>query len=456
MAQYLLSLSLSLSLILLLFMNMGCEQAVEVSNEFGIENPVSTSHAELDPATLEILEAAYQQTPIEKSNWYTYGVLDRDRTDSFCYVAYSNADVYQEYSMQKIDGEWVLGELIKNESAIRIEKKSIQKTLSGTAYTKKIAEIFTGQLHNQLRDEWYVPGNHQETGIWTIGPIQYQTDLPTRAVFIEGTQIVGNKEHKIEWVGPWVWTRYSHPSGSQSSNNKNTFTEIFHNGVYYPSQELKATYRHRITEIGVPSVPTQISPANGFNAIGTSIYFSWSASSGGGTITYRLQISTQSNFSSLFLNQSGITNTNRSVSGFSPGTKYYWRVRAENEQGASAWSSVRSFTSPLSTPSVSASIQNGHPRVTWSSVQNANYYEIYKKIDTSSTWYLYGSTTGTTYTDIHANVSGYQGSGYPRRTPYVAYYVVARGNNGSKSSNSVQHYFDLSDITPLGDGEIIQ
>jgi len=426
---------------------MGCENAIDVMDELNFISTESLPDVLLDPVTLEILEAAYRYTPIDTSDWYIYGVLDRDRTDIFCYIAYSNAYIYEEYELHKINESWELGKKIRSTESGKFSENSILSAQSGTAYTRKIANIYSGQSHNILRDEWYVPGNHQQDGVFTKTK-DYHPALPTRAQFIEGTQIVGINEHKIEWVGPCVWRRFSFPSGQLSSNFRDVHTQFFHNGQLYPSERLSATYRHRITQIGIPSTPTLQSPADGFKSIFTPINFSWNASSGSGTVTYRLQIANTSNFATLFFDESGISNTNKSVGNFSPGEKYYWRVRAQNEAGTGDWSTVWSFTAPLGIPQVSGSIENGHPKLTWSAVSQADYYEIFKRSDASG-WLSYASTGSTSYVDIMADVTGYQGT-VPLSTPYIAYYVVARANNGAKSPNSSEHYYDYSGFTPLG------
>jgi hypothetical protein len=46
----------------------------------------------------------------------------------------------------------------------------------------------------------------------------------------------------------------------------------------------------------------------------------------------------------IFTQDSTLTDTLKSDSGLAFSTTYYWRVRAENAGGASAWSEVRSFT----------------------------------------------------------------------------------------------------------------
>jgi hypothetical protein len=53
-------------------------------------------------------------------------------------------------------------------------------------------------------------------------------------------------------------------------------------------------------------------------------------------------------FSSIFKQDSTITDTLKSDSGFAKSATYYWRVRAKNVGGTSAWSDVRNFTTTAS------------------------------------------------------------------------------------------------------------
>lgn len=91
-----------------------------------------------------------------------------------------------------------------------------------------------------------------------------------------------------------------------------------------------------------PSAPTLASPSNGATGVSTSAALSWNSSSG--ATSYRLQVSTNSSFTSLVYDQSGITSTSRQVSGLANSTLYYWRVNATNAGGTSDWSSVWGFT----------------------------------------------------------------------------------------------------------------
>jgi uncharacterized protein (TIGR02145 family) len=91
-----------------------------------------------------------------------------------------------------------------------------------------------------------------------------------------------------------------------------------------------------------PAVPTLSTPAN--NATGQAVNptLTWNTSSG--AISYTLQVSANSNFTSYVYNQSGLTNTSQQLSGLNHLTLYYWRVSATNSYGTSNYSSVWNFT----------------------------------------------------------------------------------------------------------------
>jgi hypothetical protein len=103
------------------------------------------------------------------------------------------------------------------------------------------------------------------------------------------------------------------------------------------------------TVVALPPAPTLISPANQTSpTVARPITFKWNPSTG--ATSYQLQVSTSRTTwsgSSLKLNQSNITTTSYTESVLARNTTYYWRVRASNTGGTSAYSSVWTFrTSP--------------------------------------------------------------------------------------------------------------
>ncbi len=89
------------------------------------------------------------------------------------------------------------------------------------------------------------------------------------------------------------------------------------------------------------------SPANGAIDIGLTPLLSWSPVAN--AVSYALQVSLQSNFSSTVINRDAVTSTQFQTSTLDGQTKYYWRVRASNA-GSANWSQSWSFTTSPGTP----------------------------------------------------------------------------------------------------------
>jgi hypothetical protein len=102
-----------------------------------------------------------------------------------------------------------------------------------------------------------------------------------------------------------------------------------------------------------PPTPGLSSPANGSTGQPVTLNLAWNAATGASS--YRLQVSASSAFSSPVLDDSTITTTSRQVGSLTGNTSYYWRVRAKNNAGTSAWSSPWTFTS-ISSPSSSSDL----------------------------------------------------------------------------------------------------
>ncbi len=95
--------------------------------------------------------------------------------------------------------------------------------------------------------------------------------------------------------------------------------------------------------VGAPDAPTLLSPANGSTGQGTSPAFSWNEADGGATYTFEL--ASDADFNNIIESASGLSETTYTISTvLDPLTTYYWRVRASNDCGVGANSSVFQFT----------------------------------------------------------------------------------------------------------------
>jgi len=168
-------------------------------------------------------------------------------------------------------------------------------------------------------------------------------------------------------------------------------------------------------------------------------------SQAGEATSYRLQVATNSNFSNLAINVSGITTTSYSASGLSNTTTYYWRVVPHSCGDTAHWSDAWHFqTSPPPTPQLTLSTVVGwcggvkcfHPKLTWTTVSWCNIaYKLYRytpdpDCGNGVPGLLY-SGSASTYTDTSIGA----GNGC-----YTYYYVkaVANADQQSTTSDTVQ------------------
>jgi hypothetical protein len=96
-----------------------------------------------------------------------------------------------------------------------------------------------------------------------------------------------------------------------------------------------------------PSAPILKSPASGSTVPSLTPRLEWNASSG--AVSYGIQVATSSSFTSLIVNETGITDLydDMALATLNWNTTYYWRVNAANSYGStSSWSSYRYFRTP--------------------------------------------------------------------------------------------------------------
>lgn len=88
--------------------------------------------------------------------------------------------------------------------------------------------------------------------------------------------------------------------------------------------------------------PILSNPPNGATNQPTPLTLDWNCTKG--AISYRLQVSIKSNFSTIEIDQNGITSNSYIISTLQGSTKYYWHINAENTISNSGWSPIYSFT----------------------------------------------------------------------------------------------------------------
>lgn len=93
---------------------------------------------------------------------------------------------------------------------------------------------------------------------------------------------------------------------------------------------------------GVYAAPLQISPPNGALFQSTSPVLAWNALPA--AASYRVQVATDSLFTAIVEDTSGVTGTLLQVANLAPGTTFRWRVNADTLGGATDWSAVWKFS----------------------------------------------------------------------------------------------------------------
>jgi len=95
------------------------------------------------------------------------------------------------------------------------------------------------------------------------------------------------------------------------------------------------------TIVAPPDPPKLSAPADGSTGITTDPMLCWDPSDR--ATSYRLQVSTDSTFTTTIFDRNGITGTFFPDSGLTIGRRYYWRLSASNAGGTSNWSRVWTF-----------------------------------------------------------------------------------------------------------------
>jgi hypothetical protein len=90
-----------------------------------------------------------------------------------------------------------------------------------------------------------------------------------------------------------------------------------------------------------PPAPLQTAPDNGATELTIPVTFQWTPAQT--ATSYTVQVDTDSSFSNPVFERRSTSGTSAQVTTLSTGTRYYWRVRAENAGGASSWTTAWSF-----------------------------------------------------------------------------------------------------------------
>lgn len=117
-----------------------------------------------------------------------------------------------------------------------------------------------------------------------------------------------------------------------------------------PASPTATSINGSIAILAPPGTPALISPSDGATDTPRDLVLTWGSSFG--TSLYRLQISTNSSFTSLVFDDAALLDTVFSSTPLAANTLHFWRVRAINAGGSSSFSSARSFTTGTTITSV--------------------------------------------------------------------------------------------------------
>jgi N-acetylmuramoyl-L-alanine amidase len=107
-------------------------------------------------------------------------------------------------------------------------------------------------------------------------------------------------------------------------------------------------------------------------------------------------------------------------SGLTPGTTYYYKVAAENEKGEliTQYAGPVSAAPQISVPTAAAETSGSGNLISWSSVYDAEGYEVYRSSAEDGEFDLIGTTVSTEFTD-YSTASG--STVYYKIRPYLTY-----------------------------------
>ncbi len=198
------------------------------------------------------------------------------------------------------------------------------------------------------------------------------------------------------------------------------------------------------TVVSTPGVPALVSPADGAPSQPIPITVRWNSVAS--AIGYHVQLSSDPQFGSLFVNDSTVTDTTRLVSGLANNTTYYWRVRTINSGGKSAFSTPYSFTTVVATPGVPILISPADGATTqpvalnlrWSRIPGASAYHLQVSTDAPFSALVVNDSTVTDTTRLV--------SGLTNNTTY--YWHVQATNAGGKSAYATPYSFSTVVAAP--------
>ena len=124
----------------------------------------------------------------------------------------------------------------------------------------------------------------------------------------------------------------------------------------------------------------------------------WNAVSG--ATSYKVYRATSQNGTYSLLGT--VTATSYTNTGAKAGTTYYYKVKAVNSAGESAFSNVVSGKTTVTTLTMGHSATSGKPQLTWKAVSGAASYKVYRATAKNGAYSVINTTKALTYTNVGA------------------------------------------------------
>ncbi len=124
----------------------------------------------------------------------------------------------------------------------------------------------------------------------------------------------------------------------------------------------------------------------------------WNAVSG--ATSYKVYRATSQNGTYSLLGT--VTATSYTNTGAKAGTTYYYKVKAVNSAGESAYSNVVSGRATVTTLTMGHSSTSGKPQLTWKAVSGAVSYKVYRATAKNGAYTVINTTKALTYTNVGA------------------------------------------------------
>ena len=124
----------------------------------------------------------------------------------------------------------------------------------------------------------------------------------------------------------------------------------------------------------------------------------WNAVSG--ATSYKVYRATSQNGTYSLLGT--VTTTSYTNTGAKAGTAYYYKVKAVNSAGESAYSNIVSGRATVTTLTMGHSATSGKPQLTWKAVSGAASYKVYRATSKNGAYSVINTTKALTYTNTGA------------------------------------------------------